>query len=83
MPTMYLLCPVPCDVYAVCMCHAMMLCMCMYGTGTGYMALNSEIISMPTYQDYLQYAKAKGFIPFTEKTFNAFIKAKINPISPL
>lgn len=37
--------------------------------------------SMPTYHDYLQYAKAKGFIPFTEKTFNAFIKAKINPIT--
>ena len=36
---------------------------------------------MPTYYDYLQYAKAKGFIPFTEKTFNAFIKAKINPIT--
>jgi hypothetical protein len=36
---------------------------------------------MPTYYDYLQYAKAKGFIPFTEKTFNAFIKAKINPVT--
>lgn len=61
----------------------MMLCMCMcvHETGTGFMALNSEIIYMPTYQDYVKYAKAKGFIPFTEKTFNAFIKAKINPIS--
>jgi hypothetical protein len=36
---------------------------------------------MPTYQDYVAYAKAKGFIPFTESTFNAFIKAKINPIT--
>jgi hypothetical protein len=36
---------------------------------------------MPTYQDYVAHAKAKGFIPFTEKTFNAFIKAKINPIT--
>lgn len=36
---------------------------------------------MPTYQEYVAYAKAKGFIPFTESTFNAFIKAKINPIT--
>lgn len=36
---------------------------------------------MPTYYDYIAYAKAKGFIPFTESTFNALLRAKINPIT--
>ena len=36
---------------------------------------------MPTYQEYLAHAKAKGFQPVTETTFNALIACKFNPIT--
>ena len=35
---------------------------------------------MPTYTEYLAYAKLKGFQPMQETTFYAVIKAGINPI---
>ena len=60
----------------------MYVCMCLMSKAQGSWHLIRRLF-MPTYQDYVAYAKAKGFIPFTEATFNAFIKAKINPISPL
>ena len=36
---------------------------------------------MPTYTEYLAYAKSKGFQPMRETTFYAVIKAGINPIT--
>jgi hypothetical protein len=36
---------------------------------------------MPTYTEYLAYAKSKGFQPMREETFYAVIKAGINPIT--
>jgi hypothetical protein len=36
---------------------------------------------MPTYTEYLAYAKSKGFQPMREETFYAVIKAGINPVA--
>jgi hypothetical protein len=36
---------------------------------------------MPTYKEYTEYAKAKGFQPLNEKTYQAMIKANYNPIT--
>ena len=36
---------------------------------------------MPTYTEYLAYAKSKGFQPMREATFYAVIKAGINPVT--
>jgi hypothetical protein len=36
---------------------------------------------MPTYTEYLAYAKRKGFQPMQATTFYAVIKAGINPIA--
>lgn len=36
---------------------------------------------MPTYAQYLDHARAKGFQPLTESTFNALIACRFNPIT--
>ena len=36
---------------------------------------------MPTYTEYLAYAKSKGFQPLSEKSFNSLVSAGFNPIS--
>jgi hypothetical protein len=36
---------------------------------------------MPNYQEYLQYAKTKGFQPLSEQSFRLLIIANFNPIS--
>jgi hypothetical protein len=36
---------------------------------------------MPNYQEYLQYAKTKGFQPLSEQSFKILIIANFNPIS--
>jgi len=36
---------------------------------------------MPTYTEYLVYAKSKGFQPLAEDTFKSLLKAKFNPIT--
>lgn len=36
---------------------------------------------MPNYQEYLQYAKTKGFQPLSEQSFKLLIIANFNPIS--
>tara|TARA_R110000868_G_scaffold59826_1_gene183488 strand:+ start:887 stop:1021 length:135 start_codon:yes stop_codon:yes gene_type:complete len=36
---------------------------------------------MPNYQEYLQYAKTKGFQPLSEQSFKLLVIANFNPIS--
>jgi hypothetical protein len=45
------------------------------------MAQHLQGLTMPTYTEYLAYAKRKGFQPMQATTFYAVIKAGINPIN--
>jgi len=36
---------------------------------------------MPTYQEYLKYAEAKGFKPASEVAFNSILKTGYNPVT--
>lgn len=36
---------------------------------------------MPTYRQYCEHAKSKGFQPMSETAFNACVKSGFNPIT--
>jgi hypothetical protein len=36
---------------------------------------------MPTYQEYLEYAKSKGFLPVSEEVFKNVLRHGYNPIT--
>lgn len=37
--------------------------------------------SLPTYAQYLAYAKTKRFQPLSEKSFNSLVSAGFNPLT--